>query len=400
MMSKLQSIEEAIPQVDPKSGSFALWNLGFRPFYLLASIFAALSIPLWIVEYAGYLPAAYAHDPVWHAHEMLFGYTLAVVTGFLFTAVRNWTGQPTPSGGALAAFAALWIAGRVLVLTPHDIAAAVVNAAFPVAVAMGIGIPMARSANTRNYFFIAILLTFGLAALALHLSYLRVLDLPVLMSLQLGLDLMVFVMAVMGGRVIPMFTNNGVPGANATRHPIVEKLALGSVLVLLGAGLFRAPGGAMAIIALFAALAHAARLCLWEPWRTLRVPLVWVLHAAYAWIVVYLVLRALSALGLVAEPFAAHALTIGAIGGMTVGMMSRTSRGHTGRVLEADRYELGCFVLILCAAVIRVFGGMLLPGAYMATVVGAGICWSIGFALFAIRFWPVLSRPRLDGKPG
>ncbi len=126
----------------------------------------------------------------------------------------------------------------------------------------------------------------------------------------------------------------------------------------------------------------------------------WVLHAAYAWIVIYLALRALAALGLVAEPLAIHALTIGAIGGLTIGMMTRTSRGHTGRPLIADRFEVACFVLVLSSAVIRVFGGMLFPDAYVGTVVASGICWSAGFALFAIRYWPVLSRTRLDGKPG
>ena len=192
--------------------SFALWCLGFRPFYLLASIYAAVSIPLWVCQYVGYLPAAYWRSQVWHGHEMLFGYTLAVIAGFLFTAVRTWTGQPTPTGATLAAFALLWIAGRVLVVTPYEAAAAAVNAAFPVAVAIGIGIPLWRNRNRRNYFFAAVLLFVGLAVLALHLSYLGVLAWPEWASLQVGLDLVLFILTVMGGRVIPMFTNNGIPG--------------------------------------------------------------------------------------------------------------------------------------------------------------------------------------------
>ena len=148
------------------------------------------------------------------------------------------------------------------------------------------------------------------------------------------------------------------------------------------------------------AASHAARLYLWQPWRTLATPIVWVLHVAYAWIVVYLVLRGLAAIGVVAELFAVHALTVGAIGGMTIGMMTRTARGHTGRPLKADRFEVACYVLVALAAVIRVFGGMWLPGAYLATVVVSGVCWSTAFALYAVRYWPVLSRSRLDGKPG
>ncbi len=128
--------------------------------------------------------------------------------------------------------------------------------------------------------------------------------------------------------------------------------------------------------------------------------MVWILHAAYAWIVVYLMLRSLAALGFIAEPLAVHALTIGAIGGLTIGMMTRTARGHTGRPLTADGFEVICYVLVQLAAAIRVFGGMLLPGIYLATVIASAMCWSSAFALYAIRYWPVLARPRFDGKPG
>jgi uncharacterized protein involved in response to NO len=148
------------------------------------------------------------------------------------------------------------------------------------------------------------------------------------------------------------------------------------------------------------AVVHGVRLYLWQPWLTFGTPIVWVLHVAYAWIVVHLVLRGLAALGLPGELLAIHALTIGAIGGMTIGMMTRTARGHTGRPLVADRFEVICYVLVALAAAIRVFGGMLLPDAYVATVVVSGLCWSAAFALYAVRYWPVLSRPRLDGKPG
>ena len=392
-------IEVHRPQAISVSAEFALWNLGFRPFYLLASIFAASSILLWICQYTGQLPAVYLRSPAWHGHEMLFGYTMAVVAGFLLTAVGNWTGKPTPTGAALIALAALWLAGRVLVLTPYATASAIANVAFPLALAIGIGKPVVQSRNRRSYFFLALLLLLGLAVLAFHLSHLELLPWPERASLQVGLDIVLFIMAVMGGRVIPMFTNNGVPGAQATRHPLVEKFALIGVLVLLGVDLLPVPVALVAVIALAVAFAHAMRLYLWQPWRTRRAPLVWVLHVAYGWIVVYLVLRGLAEMGLIGHLFAIHALTVGAIGGMTIGMMTRTARGHTGRPLIADRFEVACFTLVALAALIRVFGGML-PGAYLPTVVVSGICWSAAFALYAVRYWPVLSRARLDGKPG
>lgn len=399
-MAKPLALEQPQRPPEASTGTFALWALGFRPFYLLAGTFAALSVPLWLAQYAGLLPAPYVRGPVWHGHEMLFGYALAVIAGFLFTAGRNWTGQPTPTGALLAAFALLWAAGRVLAFTPYAIAAALVNAAFPIAVAIGLAVPLWKSRNRRNYFFVALLVLLGVAALAMHFAWLGMLAWPERASLQVGLDVVLFILAVMGGRVIPMFTNNGIPGVQATRRPIVEKLALGSVLALLAADVLQAPAGAIATIAIVGALAHAARLWLWQPWRTLRTPLVWVLHAAYAWIVVYLLLRAAAAFGLVGEALAVHALTVGGIGGMTIGMMTRTARGHTGRPLVADRFEVTCFVLVQCAALTRVVGALLVPGAYLSTVVLSGVLWSAAFTVFTVRYWPVLSRERLDGKPG
>jgi uncharacterized protein involved in response to NO len=380
--------------------SFALWNLGFRPFYLLASAFAAISIVLWVLQYAGFLPIAYPRGAAWHGHELIFGYTLAVIAGFLLTAVRNWSGRPTPTGGLLIALCALWLAGRLLVLSPYGVAAALVSAAFPVAVAIAIAVPLVRSANRRNYFFVGLLVLLGAADLVFQLALVGVLDLPARPGLQAGLDVILFVMAVMGGRVIPMFTNNGVRGANARRHAAVEKVALGGILVLLVADLLPVPAPALALIALVCAVAHAIRLALWDSRKTLGTPIVWILHAAYAWIVLHLAFRALAAVGWVPEPLATHALTIGAIGGLTVGMMTRTARGHTARPLEADRAEVACYVLVQLAAAVRVLGPLVVPSVYVASVVASGVLWSAAFALYFIRYWPILTRPRLDGKPG
>lgn len=383
-----------------RPGGFVLWALGFRPFYLLASAFAALSVALWTLQYAGLVPWAPLKGPQWHGHEMLFGYTLAVVAGFLLTAVRAWTGHPTPTGAALGGLVALWIAGRILVLTPYPLAGAVVDAAFPLAVAAAIAVPLARGGNRRNYFFVALLAMAGAADLAFHLSALGLLAWPARASLQVGLDLVMFIVAVVGGRVIPMFTNNGVPGAGATRHPVIERAALGSVLAILAADTFGAGGGLIVALAAAGAAAHAVRLALWRPWRVGRVPLVWVLHAAYAWIVVHLVLRCLAAAGLLAESLATHALTLGAIGGMTLGMMTRTARGHTARPLAADAFEVACYVLVLASAVVRVFLPIAFPAGYVTAVIASGVLWAGAFTIYFARYWPILTRARLDGRAG
>ena len=383
----------------PTASGFALWRLGFRPFYLLASVFASASIFGWAAQYSGLLSHAYLRGPLWHGHEMLFGFAMAVVAGFLLTAVRNWTGQPTAEGLPLMALAALWVAGRLLVLTPFATAAASAAAAFPFALAIAIGIPLWRSRNVRNYFFIGLLALMAVLAAGVHLAMLGQPVLPPRLGLVLGLDVMLFIMAVMGGRVIPMFTNNGVPGADVVRHPVVEKLALGSVLLLFLADASQAPPTLIAAVAFAAAAAHGARLVLWRGWRTFGTPLVWILHAAYAWIVIHLALRATTQLEWVAGTLDTHALTVGAIGGLTIGMMTRTAKGHTGRPLRADGWETAMFVLVQLAAAARVFGGMV-PGLHMVSIQSSALLWSAAFGLYAVRYWPVLAGARLDGRPG
>ena len=380
---------------------FALWNLGFRPFYFLAAIFAALAVPLWIAQYSGLFGSpSYLAGPMWHVHEMVFGYTAAVIAGFLLTAVRNWTSRPTPVGAPLAGLALLWVVARGAALTPFGPTAALLSIAFPLVVAATLAVPIVRSANRHNYVFIAVLVMLGLSDLWFQLAALGAIEANPLTAARAALDLILFVMTAISGRVVPMFTNNAIPGAGARRTPLVEGAALVSVLALLIADLAAAPSAVVGAVAAVAAVAHTARLALWRPWKTFGAPLVWILHVACGFIVVHLLLRALSAAGIVAEPLATHALTLGGIGGLTLGMMTRTARGHTGRPLAADGFEVAMFVLVLLAGATRVGGPLVAPSAYVPCVVASSILWSAAFALYAIRYWPVLARPRIDGKPG
>lgn len=379
---------------------FALWELGFRPFYLLASVFAALSIALWALQFAGWLGHAYLNGPLWHAHEMVFGFVLAVIVGFLLTAGSNWTGRPTLKGPPLAALAALWLLARVLVLTPWGWAAAAANVAFPLAAAAVLVRAFVRARSWRNIFFVAVLVGMALADGAIFLAQLGVFDLPPLFGIAVALDLVLFVVAAMAGRVVAMFTNNGVPGAAAKRNPAVERAALGSLLLLIAADVLRAPGWLLAAIAVVAALAHLTRWWLWQPWRTLRVPLVWVLHVAYLWVPVHLVLRAGAEMGWVASTLAWHALTAGAIGGMIIGMMTRTARGHTARPLRADAFDVACYACVLLAGLVRVALPLAAPALTLHAVLCSAALWSAGFGLYALRYGPMLLRPRPDGRPG
>ena len=364
--------------------TMTLFALGFRPLYLLAGLYAALSVPLWAAQYAGWLPGANLY---WHAHEMLFGYAFAVIAGFLLTAVRVWTGRPTPSGAPLAAIAGLWLAARIAAFSSLFLSS-LIDAAFAVAVAWGIGQPILASRN-RNAFFIGLVLALGAASVAFQ-AWPQV-------ALAVGLDVVLLVIAIMGGRVIPPFTNNGAPGANARRNAWLERAALGSVIVILLLDVLQIPAWP---VALLAAALHAARLALWSPLATRGRPILWILHLSYAWVVVHLALRGFAGLEIVPPGLATHALTVGVIGGLTLGMMTRTSRGHTARPLKVGAWESAAYVLVHLAAFVRVFFPLIFPAAYPALILASGLLWSAAFAVFTLVYIPILTRPRLDGQPG
>ncbi len=376
----------------------AILSLGFRAMYLLAGAFAAISIPLWVAQYAGALsPGAAYGGPLWHAHEMIFGYAAAVIVGFLFTAGRNWSGQPTPTGARLAAIAALWIAARLIAFTRWPWIAGFFDVAFALAAAAGLGIALWRARNARNYFFVALLLAMAALNTGFHLALAGRVDADLSRLLLIALDVVLFICVVMAGRVVPMFTNNAVPGAGARRIDWLEKASLGAVLALAAADVAGAPGIVVATVATAGSIAHAARLALWHPWRTRAKPILWILHAAYAWVPVHLALRAAGALGLVAPGLASHALAVGVVGGLTIGMMTRTSRGHSGRPLTVGAAEVSAYVLVMAAAVVRVFVPLLAPEFTLAGIVAAGALWSAAFVTFTIAYWPILSRPALTG---
>lgn len=384
----------------PSASGVPVLALGFRLFYLLAGAYAALSVLLWSAQFAGWLPApALLEGPLWHAHEMLFGYTYAVIAGFLFTAVKNWAGRPTPTGAPLAVLGLLWLAGRVLALTPWRDLGAITDTLFALGVAAGIARPLLKSGNRRNYFFIVLVLLIGAANLAFYGALAGRIAFAPTRALTLAADIVLFIMIVMAGRVVPMFTNNAVPGAGAHRVQWLEYVALGSVLLLMvadAADLALTAG----VVAGVAAAAHAARLALWSPLKTLRNPLVWILHASYAWLVIHLALRTGAAFGMVTPSVAMHALTVGAIGGLTLGMMTRSALGHSGRPLRSGPAETASYVLVELAAIARVFVPLLVPAAYLTAIVAAGVLWFAAFAVFTVAYWPILTRPRIDGRPG
>ena len=380
------------------SRGWPLLRLGFRPFYLGAAAFAALAVPLWVAAWFGQITLSTALAPMlWHGHEMLFGFAVAVIIGFLLTAGQAWTGLATPRGAALGGLVALWLAARVAALTaPYAIYAAIDMALLPLVAALLTRL-LLRAGNHRNLPLALILMLLALANGAFHLAALGLTVINPLMALHAGLALVVMVLCVMAGRVVPAFTKAATPGM-ILPPPKLERWTM--TLTALGlAGWVFAPTGLVtaAVLGLAAAL-HLRRQWAWQPWLTRGRPILWILHAGYAWIAVGLGLLALAQLGLVSESAGLHALTVGATSGLIIGMITRTARGHTGRSLQAGKAETSAYALVMAAALLR----SLLPifGLQSLALLGAAMAWSSAFIIYLYVYTPWLLAARVDGRDG
>jgi uncharacterized protein involved in response to NO len=386
------------------SGSGDGWpllRLGLRPFYLLAAAAGSLLPLLWIGIFTGVLSWQPALPGVlWHAHEMLFGFVVAAIVGFLFTAGRLWTGLPMPTGGLLAVFALLWLAVRVAALTGPNVLFVVLDATFlPLAAAVFLG-RVLRSRNHRNLPMAGLLALLAAVNLSFHAAQWQLLPIPPLLLLQSAVLLIVAVQSIVAGRVIPAFIRNAVPGSAPRTHPVLEH-ALLPLTALAVACWMLAPGAArtVAALGLLAAL-HAVRLLLWRPWAARGRPILWILPAAYAWMPLGLALLAGAAAGALPASLGVHALAAGSMGALIVGMMSRTARGHTGRALQAGRRERWAYLLVLLGAALRVAAPVLPGSAGLACLWAAALLWSGAFMLVLSTLAPWLLAPRLDGAAG
>jgi len=385
---------------------FALFGLGFRPFYLAAAGFAVLALPIWLLIFLGASSVnGYLVGVDWHSHEMVFGFASAVIAGFLLTAVRNWTGLPTPTGRGLAAMFFLWLAARVLAFSGLGHFAAAADIAFFPVLGVVVGMRIIRSRNARNVKLLVLLGGLTIVNGTFHAAKLGMIPFEWSQtSITAALDLLTVLMAIIGGRVIPVFTANAVPGASPQQSAAVDFVAFAALIAVLAAGLlgswYRVPDAVWLTLLVAAALAHLVRWLLWQPQRTLRNPLLLMLPAAYLWIPISLALRALGIAGLAATAAAIHALTLGAISALMIAMMMRSSLGHTGRPLEASKADSIAFALVQIAAVVRVLGTVAVPAVYQGAVIASGVLWSLAFAIFLLRYGPMLTRPRVDGRPG
>lgn len=380
--------------------------LGFRPLYLAALVFAAVAVPLWIAVFTGTAGFdGYLDGVLWHSHEMVFGFAAAVIAGFLLTAVRNWTGRPTLAGAWLGGLVALWLLARVLILTGPPILAASLDSLFLPALAIAVAVPIWQSRNFRNFKLLLVLAALATANLVFHLAYQDRLPPDLARSaMTAALNVIAILIAIMAGRVIPAFTKGAIADARPRHNFVVEVVAIGSLILILLADLLsrqvRVPSGAWLALLVVAAFSHAIRLALWDPHRTVRNPLLLMLPVAYAWLPIALSLRALGQIGLVLPAAAVHAFTIGAMSSLMVAMMTRSALGHTGRPLVAGFAEISAFLILQLAAVVRVLAGSVAPEFYRGAVTVSGALWMLAFCIVLFHYWPMLTRPRIDGRPG
>ena len=377
-----------------------LFSFGFRPFFLVACAWAAATVPIWVLAYLGYEPFGRALTRDWHVHEMLFGYLAGVMAGFLLTAVPNWTGRLPVMGAPLATLAGLWIAGRAAMLvSPLSFWAAAVDAAFLIVFAGVVWRDVVAGRNWRKLPVCALVTLLALANLGVHLRPLQP-DLAAACE-RLALGVAAAMITLIGGRVTPSFTHNWLMQRRIAAMPAAVSRFDHAVLGITGlaaAAWIVAPDHVAAGAALaLAGVGNLARLSRWRGERTFAEPLVWVLHAGYGWLGVALLVLGVSVLapGVVPRSAGIHALTVGAIGLMTLGMMTRTTLGHTGRPLEAGGGTLAIYLLVSAAAALRI-GAVFLP-AYQPLLLGlSSVAWSVAFAGFILVYGPMLAGPRAD----
>lgn len=385
-------------QRDAYTGPFILSG-GFRPFFFLAAVFAVLAVPVWLAAFTFGVSIGPDSDALgWHAHEMVYGYIGAVLAGFLMTAVPNWTGRQPIAGMPLLAFVLLWLLGRLAmgIGQPRAIVACI-DVVFLVALAFFAWREIAMGKSWRNVPICLFLTLFAVGNILWHLETL--IDLPPGIGLRLGIGIAVILMVFVGGRIIPSFTTNWLVKRQADRLPAQfaaydkATLALTGLTVVVWLAMPDVQATGLAFI--IAGVLHFIRLARWRGWLTCAEPLVAVLHVAYAWIPIGFLLMggAILAPEWMATTTALHALTAGAVGLLTVAVMTRASLGHSGRNLRADFGTTIIYALIWLGAVLRVAAPFMDMDYGLAVSIAGGL-WCAGFLLFVLLYGPMLFRPK------
>lgn len=384
-----------------------VFTAGFRFYFSSAGLLALASMGAWLLWLGIHAMDGAVPDPtiamaphLWHAHEMVYGYTICVIAGFFLTAVPSWTGSPPARATYIAVTAMVWLAGRLAIwfsgfLDPFIVAS--IDLAFVPLLGVKIATNLWRKTQMRNLIFLGLLLLLFAGNLRMHLEWMGLPGGDAAAGIRLGLLVTIAMVAIIGGRIVPGFTRNalnrrGHQGAMPAIHPLIDRMGiLSAVLVALTAGV-SAPDWLTGGLALVAAITNCIRLAGWGWRHTLSEPILWSLHLGFLMLVVGYGLLALAYLtGEFSEAGALHMLGIGAAGGMTLAVMSRAALGHTGRPLVVATPIAIAYLSIAAAAFIRSLGLDLFPADYYIIMALSGGLWIVGFALFAVIYLPILA---------
>ncbi len=381
----------------------SIWNLGFRPFFLFGVIWAVLHLVHWIAFQAGWITSPPLADPIaWHGHELVFGYGLAIVAGFLLTASQNWTGIPGVKGPPLQALVGLWGLARLLSFFWGKIPLifAVVDLAFLPLLTAYLWPYLGRSSQKNNRVFLVMFLVLFAFNTLVHFAVNGVISFPGRSSLHGAIYVVLLMISLIGGRVIPFFAGAVIPGLKAKSPKWLEFFSAGTLVTFFAASLFAEFSLPVAILAFIAATAQLARWMLWRPWRSTRIPVLSVLYVGYFWLPLGLALKGLSSFGYLPPSAALHAFTAGCIGTMIYGMITRVALGHTGRPIQPRPVIQAGYLAITLSAIIRVIWPIALPAQAVAGFVISGSFWIGAHLVFLAVYAPILWSPRADGRAG
>jgi uncharacterized protein involved in response to NO len=374
---------------------------GFRPFFLAAGLWAAAALAIWIVMFATGTAVPSRFDPLsWHIHEMLFGFVMAAIAGFLLTAIPNWTQRLPVRGGSLALLVGLWLLGRIACLVSANVSPGIVIAAdlsFPLVLAGVVAREIVAGRNWRNLPLVAPVAVLGIASLLMHLEADGI-AVPAGFGWRLGLATVIALISVMAGRIVPSFTRNWLAKRqNAELPPVpgwIDRTALGVLHAGLFGWVFFPDFHTVGLLLLIGAVLNLWRLLRWRGRVTVAEPLLLVLHVGYAWLALGAALLGLSTLDVhLPQSAAIHTLTAGAIGTMILAVMTRVARGHTGRDLSADRVTSLIYILVTLAAIARVAAAFSADWT-MPLLIASACLWIGAFGLFTVSYAPMLLRPR------
>jgi len=386
---------------EERKRTIILFRLGFRPFFLAAGLFSMLLMGIFVFNLAmGDWHGTYLSLSLWHGHEMIFGYAVAVIAGFLLTAVKNWTGIDTVTGKGLLLLFLIWLAGRFVLVVPDLPGWLVVSVdiVFLPLLALVILRPIMKSGQSRNVSVVTLLMLMAAGNGLFHAQVLEFSFASMEPGLAIGVGAVLMLMSVIGGRVMPFFIEKGLSGASVVKIKWLELAATPLIAIWLLLELLTPDSIWQVLAAFVAAMAHGIRLFGWGNLRIWKAPMLWVICMAYGWLVIGFILQGLAGLQMIPGNIALHAWTVGAIGMFTLGMMARVSLGHTGRAMIAHRAMVIGFVTLGLTALTRVFVPLLFPAMMDVWLLIAGTGWILAFALFVWIYAPYLVQVRADGR--